>query len=350
MTAKLPRTKCILTLTTTLLAACATETVMQPTPPPVDWRSFDARAPSVDTHKISATEKERAVVDVYTKALVSPNTADLAATLDEDAHFTFAGEKNAHGPDAIVKAHEVLFGGFEHRNFVAGRVWHTDRSHVFEWSMTGVHTRDWMGVAPTQKPVTIGGLTLLWTKDDASITDVHVYFDEAAVKAQLGAGPKSLVSVPPSQASTVALPQARQAFDQTGSPNESANAKLVRSSLDALENSDETGYLAMMADDVEVTTLESADPARGKMSQRAYFKAMHKAIGQLDVTVENLWGIGKFVIVEYFIVGEQQGPLGWVPLQRNGVLKLFVVDVVEIRDGKIARISRYDNPAQVMAK
>jgi hypothetical protein len=55
-----------------------------------------------------------------------------------------------------------------------------------EWTLTGTQARDWMGVPATHKSAGVKGLTLLWTKDDGSIIDVHVYFDVAAVQAQLG--------------------------------------------------------------------------------------------------------------------------------------------------------------------
>ena len=57
----------------------------------------------------------------------------------------------------------------------------------------------------------------------------------------------------------------------------------------------------------------------------------------------------QFVVAEYFIVGEQQLPIGWVPVQSEKLIKLAVIDVVEMRGGKIARVWRYDDPAQILA-
>jgi len=212
--------------------------------------------------------------------------------------------------------------------------------------LTGTHARDWKGVAATHKPVAFKGVTILWTKDDGSITDIHVYLDVAAVKAQLGApGPKELAGVPP-----VAAPTAPpQLIDQSeaGSPTETANATKVKAALDALENNDEAAYLAAMADDVEVYTLESAQPARGKEAAKAYFKAMRKAIGQLDTNLMGAWGYGNYAVVEYSVSGEQLGPIGWIPAHRDKVVRFEVVDVCELRDGKIGRVWRYDNPIQI---
>ncbi len=316
--------------------ACSSETVARPPAPPVNWASLELRPPP-DAGKPSATDKERGATDAYTKALGSPGFAELGRLLDEDAHFAFAGFKDVHGRDNVVKAHEALLGTLDARTFVASRVLLTDSAQLVEWTMTGMHKT-------AHKPVTFKGLTLLWTKDDGSISDVHLYFDDALLKAQAGVGPKGLASPPPP-----AMPSGEhQVIEQTRSPVESANVKVVRASLEALENKDEPAYVATMTDDVEIATLESAAPLRGKPEARSYLKAINKAIGQLDTSVDNVWGVGSFVVVEYHVVGEQRGAIGWVPAQKDNLLKMFVVDVVEMKAGKIARVWRYDNPAQIL--
>jgi ketosteroid isomerase-like protein len=139
-------------------------------------------------------------------------------------------------------------------------------------------------------------------------------------------------------------------LEQTRSSEEKNGLACARAALDALENNDLAAYEAAMTDDIEVFTLERARPMRGKEGMRYYFKAMHKAIGQLDTTLDNAWGIAQFALVEYDIAGEQIGPLAWIPANRDGkVVRLHVVDVVELRDGKIARVWRCDNPGEIAA-
>jgi ketosteroid isomerase-like protein len=330
-----------------LAAACSSETVAQPPPPPIDWHSFQAR-PAVEAGAPTPTEKERATADAYLKALVSPGLAQLATVLNENVHSEIVGIAESHGRERTVQTHDAAFGAFDQRVFTPTRIWLTDTSQVLEWTMTGTLAREWMGASSVGKPVVIHGISLLWTKDDGSITDLHVYFDVALAKASLGVGPKELLALPrpsPTPASTV------QVFDQTNSPEEKANVSAARSALDALENRNEAAYVAAFTDDVEVVTQERPQPARGKdEALRAYFRAMHKAIGQLDTTVINTWGVRQYAIVEYFIAGEQTGALDWIPMQRNNVLRLEVVDVMELHDGKIARLWRYDDPAQVVVR
>ncbi|MGH7271011.1 MAG: ester cyclase [Polyangiaceae bacterium] len=326
-------------LSVALLAACAPETVAPPPAPPVDWHSFN-QAAKVATGPIAPTAKEQAVAQAYISALNSPGFAQLGPLLSDDAHVSFPGLDDARGRTSVVHTHDVLFGSFDQRRFVTTRVWRTASEQTVEWTMAGTQTRDWMRVPVTGKSVTIKGLTLLFTQDDGSVSDVHIYFDLAATRSQLGAGPKELAGLP----APVMPSGAPQTIDQNGQDMD--NVRVVRASLDALENS-ENGYVGAFTDDVEVHTLERVSPSKGKTARQAYFRAMHKAIGELDTTLENGWGIARFAVVEYTIAGEQLGPVGWVPMQKDAVVRLHVADVCELRDGRISQVWRYDNPGEI---
>ena len=76
---------------------------------------------------------------------------------------------------------------------------------------------------------------------------------------------------------------------------------------------------------------------------------MRASIGQLDTLVNNTLGAGAFVIVEYTISGEQQGPIGNIPFKSSQLVTLNVIDVVELRDHKIAHVWRYDNPSEIVS-
>jgi hypothetical protein len=222
------------------------------------------------------------------------------------------------------------------------RVLRTASEQTAEWTMAGVQARGWMRVAATQKPVAVRGVTLIWTKDDGSISDVHVTFDVAAVQAQLGSPPKGFPPLTPPPMPTTPP----QVIDQTGT-SEADNVGTVRTALDAFENN-EAMYLGALTDDVEVHSLERSEPARGKDEARTYFKAMHKAIAQLDTTIDNVWGVAQFAVVEYTMAGEQLGPIGWIPAQKDAVVRFHLVDVDEIQGGRIARIWRYSSPIEVI--
>jgi hypothetical protein len=330
-----------------LSAACSSESVGPPPAPPVNWQSLRVRA----TPDAGPAAREREVAERYVAALASPGFSALGPELDDDVQFRFPGADDVRGRTRAVHAHEMLLGAFDGRRVTASRIFRTSTEQTVEWTLTGSQSRDWMGVPPAHKPVTIRGLTLLFTKDDGSIVDMHVYFDVAAVKAELGVGPKDLLATVPSPSGTAgdaAVPVAPAVYEQTGAADERVNVAGARAALDALENDKLAAYEAAFVDDVEVFTSERALPWHGKGAASAYFRAMRRAVGQLDTTVTDWWGFGRFAVVEYTIDGEQRAPLGWIPADHDKTVRFHVVDVVEIRDSKIARIWRYDNPGEVI--
>jgi ketosteroid isomerase-like protein len=318
------------------MGACSPAAVGRPPGPPVDWRSFAATSggPSQGV----PTPRERDVADAYLAALASPKLAQLVSRLDEDAHGCFSGRQGVFGRQPVVALHELLFGAFDDRRFVPSRVLATAKAQALEWTMTGLQARDWMGVAATQRPVAFKGISLLWTNDDGTIRDAHIYFDVAVVKGQLGSGPKELLELPPPRTT-----YAEQRLEQAGTPAEMGNVAAVRAEIGALDALDETAYLSSMTDDVEVYTPERSEPMRGKAAARAYYEGLDHAMAQLDTSILNVWGIASFVVVEYSMAGMQRGPMDRMPLRRNHVVGLHVVDIAELRDGRIARIRRYDN-------
>ncbi len=338
------------TLAALMLAAtsgCSADTSVEAPPAaPVDWHAFDLPRHG-DVVAPGPTAKEKAAGDSYMASLGAAGMPGLGATLDADSHFTFPGLADARGKDGVLKGHDALFGAFDGRTFAASRVWRTDASIAIEWTMSGTQARDWMGVPASQanaKRVTVKGVTLLWTKDEGSITDVHVVFDVAVVKAQLGVGPKELLALQPP-----AMPTgAPQVTEQAHSTEETANVAAVHTWLDSLEHNDDVAYLAAMTDDVTVDEPERATTSRGKDDRKAYFKAMHKAIGELDTRVDNAWGVGHFAVVEYSVNGEQVGPLAWIPAKNDRVVRLHVVDIVELVGGKVAHVTRYESPGEVL--
>jgi SnoaL-like polyketide cyclase len=334
------------------LWACSSDAVAPPPKPPVG--SLEPVVVS-DGGTDIVTAKERALPDLYAKALSSSDAgiASLVPLLNPDmAEFSSPGMPPAHDPSGIVAAHRALFGGFDDRKLTLTRVWRTPNEESLEWVLTGKHTGTWMGVAATQKSVAFKGLTLLWTKDDGTVVDIHVYFDVGLLKAQLsGTAPKDVAALPPPSPPTGPA----QVFElPPGSTPQPDNVGVVKGWLDALENNRESDYEGALADSYEIDTLESATPMRTKDDAKKYYAATHKAIGQLDTTVNNAWNVMQYAIVEYDLDGEQYGAYSWLPLlaslpARSTQLAHFdLVDVCEIKDGKISRIWRYDNPSQML--
>jgi hypothetical protein len=321
-------------LVSALVPACASETVAMPPPAPVHWQSVVAKAPS----PLVPTERERALGQAYAAAIASPSFATLGAMLSEDAHFLF-GERDARGRERVVKSYQDLFGAFDTRQLAITRLWLTDstqlvNSQAIEWTMTGIQARDWLGMAPTGKPAVIHGLTLIWTDDDGVISEIHLYFDEEAVKAALAGR----------QAPSPAAPIAPQVLEHSGTAEEAANVAVARGVLQALENDKEAAFLSSMSDDLDVSTPGSLETVHGKGGAHNYFKTTRRSIRQLDTIVQNAWGVGPFVVVEYALAGLQTAVSRRPGASADGALhplQVHYVDIAEFHGGTISRIWRY---------
>ena len=325
-----------------LVAGCSSETVAMWPAAPVHFLT----APSVASASspTTPTNKERDLADAYMKALSSPGFVDLGAIVDDQARIAL-GARNTHGRERVLKDHDDVFGAFDQRHFVTNRVWLTDStrpldSQALEWTMTGIHARPFLGLAPSNKPVVIKGLTLLWTNDSGIISDLHVYFDEELIRAQLGGGPADLQKLPTLPADA----EAHQTYERTGAPQEATNVALVRAMIQALEDGQETSFLATFDDKIEISSLDHTEPARGKIAAHQYFQTMRGSIRHLDTVIQNAWGVGSFAVVEYAITGLQQAPIPRTPFAAGRPLHTQFVDIAEIKDGRMTHIWRYADP------
>jgi len=296
------------------LLACS-ETVPPPPPPPVDWASLDAPEPR-DAGLPRATAKERHVADAYAAAFATTGFRGLVPLLAEEVRMSF-GSKTVLGRDRIVAFHETLFGALEGRSMSIERIWMTDARQAFAWVLSGTRGKD---------TVSFKGLTLAWTKDDGSVSDLHVYFDETLPPAQKPSGPPVVV--------------------EQINPADAANVTGLRAMIDALEDDKEAAYLAAVTDDVEIDTLASP-PVHGKEAVRAYFQTMRRSIGQLDTLAAGGFGAGDWAVLEYSISGVQLAPMEHVPFTRGRGFRVHIADVAELHGGKIARLMRYDDPAEL---
>ena len=323
-----------------LVAACSGGTVAQPPPAPVNWQSF-AR-PAFDAGANAPTAKESAIAQQYDDALASAGFALLGHVLDEDARFSFPGPglDDVHGRDAVVQAHVALFGAFEQRHFVTSRLTRTAAEQTVEWTMSGVQARDWMGAAATQKPVVIKGATLLWTKDDGTLTDIHVYFDVAAVKAQLGAGPKELEGLPPP-----ALPAgSRRSSTRRGKSPTTPRRYARRSTRSRTRATPRTSR------SWPTTSRSTRSIAPGRRAARRAARLLPRD-AQVDRPARHLdrqrllrRHLRRRRVLDHGRAdrADRLGP----PAARPGG-EAARVEIDEVQNAKIARVWRYDNPSEM---
>jgi hypothetical protein len=207
------------------------------------------------------------------------------------------------GRDKIVRAYDALLARFSPRSFRATRLLLTDSSALLEWTMIS-------------DQLSLRGATALWTEDDGTISDLHLFLDPAAA--------------------TAGAPAAFEEYERpNGNQPDAPGVPAVRAWLSALEREDDSPYVASMTTDAEVITLRGAASERGKPLARAYHKAMHAMMSDLSTSIENTWSAGPLVGVEYKITGRQK---------KDELIVLSLLDVVELRESKVAKVWRYEAP------
>jgi ketosteroid isomerase-like protein len=292
----------------------------------------------------TSPEAERASAEAWEHGVTQTDLQVLSPLLDPDGDFSFPGMSDATDRAGTLKALGDLFGPFSDRKLTPLRVWQIDPVVVVEWGMTAVQSGDFMGVKATQKPVTIHGISLLWFDHNGLISDTHCYFDVGSVLAELGPAPKGIEAPAPLATPGLVVPVVAQ-----GSAAEKANVGIVNGSWDAFEAKNEAGYLAPIADDIEVFRLDRAAPDRGKSTRKGFYKWFTSGLSSLSQTPTNAWGIGSFVIEEYTVAGVHSGKLtDGAP--SGHALRLHYVDVDEMKDGKIVRTWTFGNSLELLAQ
>jgi predicted ester cyclase len=333
------------TLLFVCLAACGSADVEQPGAPPVDPRFYQPTETHARGPQKSPLERDRDSADAFGRALGDNDVKALTTLLDPDVDFAFPGMSGATDRPGTLQALADLLGAFTPRKIVPTRMWQIGEAAIVEWSLTGTQSGPFMGVAAAQKQVSFGGVSLLWFNLNGLINEIHLYFDCGAVLAELGAPPSHDIQAGPSPA-PAASPSLTVAG---GTPEEKADVGIVNASWDALEAKNEAGYLAPIADGIEVIRLDRTAPERGKEERRKYFRWVTQGVSSLSQTPLNAWGAGNFVIEEYTIAGVHSGKL--TPNPPSGhALRLHYLDIDEMKDGKIVRTWVYGNSLELYAQ
>ncbi|SRR6266508_2691899 len=128
-------------------------------------------------------------VNDATYAAWNAHDADaVAAVFAEDAVTRDAGSADvAVGRAAVRERAEWLFAAFpdlrlERVDLVIDGPRHADR-----WVLSGTHSGDLLGLAPTGRPVRVEGATFTVLGDDGLVAEDHHYMDLAGLLTQLGA-------------------------------------------------------------------------------------------------------------------------------------------------------------------
>jgi hypothetical protein len=134
--------------------------------------------------------------DLLNEHLAAENAHDLDGIMATyvDAPVVDLNGHRLEGPWKVRDFHRAFgFGGADKASFSSVQVLerHRHRSQgaiVVEQTLTGVHTGEWQGLAPTGRTFSVAVCTVYVFDDRGRLAIERVYFDQASLRRQLTGG------------------------------------------------------------------------------------------------------------------------------------------------------------------
>jgi len=285
--------------------------------------------------------------------LAARDAKKVAALYSTGAVLTSAGKDGIHESmgrgeieAARARGFAVMGKAFPDVKWTHTRALQNGDVMVLEWVGTGTDTGGFLDDKPTNKKVGWRGISILWFDDDGLVRREHGVLDPLTIMGQLGRGDAATRKVrAPAQA-----PASPTVFvSAKGSPEEQKNLDGVKAMYPLVAKKDDKALLAMLTDDVVHADLTQPDDVKGKDGVKKELGGWQKAFPDLEVSVAQAWAFGDVVVTEIATTGTFKGPLG--ALKPNGKkATTHGVDVVELKDGKIARMTSYANGRELLVQ
>lgn len=299
-----------------------------PAPPPVDSTPRPPEPP--------LSEKQLASLSTATEAMNAHDLNRYAELFTKNVIHKEAAAQDIRGRNEMNMRMGLLFKAFPDFKFQFERVWQKDSVAVATWTWTGTDSGGYIERKPTNRRAGLSGITVGFFNADGAIREVHFYADGATLASQLDPKAKagSFRAVPADP--TGGKPRA------TVSNNGDEEVKALAASkafYDALEQKDKGALAALVTDDMTVDDLAAAPRAeKGKAAGDALIADWTKTFGSFsDLPLYNQVAVGSTVIVERVLSGKMSGR----------PVKLHALDLLEVRDGKVAKLIVYSDTLEL---
>ena len=327
-----------------LLVACAAEsppvvpsrpqTPPQVPPPPAPTATDTP--PPAPSPTLSTADAAKLALPGYFEALSQHDAKRYAGFFTEDGVLTTPGGPPAKGRAEITAAVQKTFDAFSSLKVAPTRVLLKGDVVVAEWALTGTHSGDYLGVKPTEKPVGVVGVTVLvFEPGTGLVKEAHRYSDQGTLLSQIGASKTKARAIPLLSSS----PEWKVA---SGTPAEERAEAVWRRVLAAIEAKNETDYIALHEDDVAYDDLTQPVGMRGQTDARRWLKEFGVQVPDAKVEATGVWGVDDYVVSELILRGTHAAS--------KKPIVLHSVDVVQMKDGKVARGFSYGDKQELTAQ
>jgi steroid delta-isomerase-like uncharacterized protein len=292
-------------------------------------------------------ELQKKAISAYLAAFNAHDAKKTAELYKADAVSAMPGPtglEETRGREAIEKMHAAYYSAFPDIKVGFVRVFQKGDVLVQQWVAAGTHKGDFMGMKATNKPAGVSGATVTWVDADGLIKRQHVYWDQATVGVQVGASKgkaRPVATVPAGEGEWIVA---------KGSPEEDKAVESVKAFYGVFEKKDEKGYLAMMTEESTHSSLYMPQDTKGLKAAKDQFATLTKAFPDIKITATSAWGFGNFVITESVLKGTQKGALPGGIKATNKPVELHALDVLQLKDGKLAAGWTYASNLEMMGQ
>jgi steroid delta-isomerase-like uncharacterized protein len=283
-------------------------------------------------------------------ALAARDAKKVASLYATGAVLVSAGKEGVHeavGRAEIERGRErgftVMGKAFPDIKWVNTRALQKGDVMIVEWVGSGTDTGGFLDDKPTNKKVAWRGVSIYWFDDDGLVKRELDVLDPMTIMGQLGRG-DSKAKVRSAAAAPTTPTQWVAAKD---SPEEHANIDAVKAFYALFEKKDDKAIAALMTDDVVHSDLAQPEDVNGKDGAKKELGVWLKAFPDLKMSATHAWAFGDVVVAEVETTGTFKGPLG--ALKPSGkTATTHGVDVLELKSGKIARVTSYTNAREFL--
>jgi steroid delta-isomerase-like uncharacterized protein len=260
---------------------------------------------------------------------------------DATVHEYGLGE--AKGREAIAAGIQGAFNGFPDYKIGVSKIFAKGDILVQEWVITGTNQGEFNGAKQTNKTIGIRGASVLTFTPEGLIKTERRYFDTSTVASQLG-----LMNAPARP--VVALPSGEPVWHiGKGTPKEDKVVEIARAINSAFESKSEADFLAAVSENVSWSNVTQPEDLRGNASAKQFFDTFTTAFPDAKVSSNALFAVNDIVVSESSITSTHTGPLG--PLKpTNKPVTIHGLDVMVVKDGKVASLSSYSNSFELLQK
>jgi steroid delta-isomerase-like uncharacterized protein/uncharacterized protein (TIGR02246 family) len=295
--------------------------------------------------KASPAELAHKTMKAVVEAWNAHDATKVAALYEPQGKLVIAGLPDFAGRDAIAGEAKDTFAGYSDFKVGVTRTFAHGNTVAIEWVITGKNDGPFMGQKASARPMGVAGASVVTFDDEGLIKEDHRYFDMPTLQSQLD--PKAKAGT---FRTAMTMPAgAPEEHVAKGTPDETKNADKAKQMYASFRADKIAEMMAFVADDAVMEDFTSPAQVKGNKAIQDAMTPIWKAFPDMAATTPVAFGADDWVVVETNIKATHKGPLGPIKAS-NKPVNVHGVDILQMKDGKIARYESYSNNAELLVQ